>query len=268
MSRIGRRPVRCVLSKLLLALALGATIAAAQESYPFPGRVMDRKGLDAADSVVLVDTEKPGPGRWALYVVSNKDNHELLALDAYSEGALAASPVLEAFDAHSAYLHFYSDYGIYYGSIKYIFDLSSTKPPVKVRYGMLALTSVVRKNDKLDFSASFNQPGQIFQDGWHEQHAAIIVEPRDAGLPAYQIVEGAIPAEQSAGEPASLNGPGGEAVLVENTTPPGQPHRPSTILVDNKPYPAMIPTIGFYRQALPQKQAPGEIESDMCALVR
>src|SRR5579872_5156803 len=119
MLRIGSRPVRCALNKLLLVAALGAMIAAAQESYPFPGRVLDKKPLDAAHSVVLVDTEKPGPGRWGLYIVSKQNNQEPLALDMYSEGALGAAPVLEAFNSNSAYLHFYSDYGIYYGSIKY-----------------------------------------------------------------------------------------------------------------------------------------------------
>ena len=260
--------MRGALNKLLLASALAVTVAAAQEGYPFPGRVLDKKRLDAAHSVVLVDTEKPGPGRWGLYIVSNQNNQELLALDTYSEGALAAGPVLEAFGPNAAYLHFYSDYGIYHGSIKYIFDLSSGKPPVKIRYGMLAFTSAVRRNDKLDYSASFNQPGQIFQNGWHEQHAAIIVQPRDAAPPGYQIVEGAIPAEQSASEPRAMTGPGGEAVLVENTTPPGQPHRPSNIFVDNKPYPAPIPSIDFYRQTLPQKQAPAEIESDIGPFVQ
>ncbi|HUJ51345.1 MAG TPA: hypothetical protein VLW25_14145 [Bryobacteraceae bacterium] len=260
--------MRCALNKLLLAAALLATVAAAQESYSFPGRVLDKKPLDAAHSVALADTEKPGPGRWGLYIVSNQNNQELLALDAYSEGALAASPVLEAFGPNAAYLHFYSDYGIYYGSVKYIFDLSSSKPPTKIRYGLLGLTSVVRRNGKLDYSASFNQPGQIFQNGWHEQHAAIIVQPRDAGLPAYQIVNGAITPGQSAGEPRAMTGPGGEAVLVDNTTPPGQPHRPSTIFVDSKPFPAPIPTIGFYRRALPQKQAPGEMESDIGPFVQ
>ena len=42
--------------------------------------------------MVLVDQEKPGPGRWALYIISNRDNRELLALDVYSEGALGAAP--------------------------------------------------------------------------------------------------------------------------------------------------------------------------------
>ncbi|HTS49822.1 MAG TPA: hypothetical protein VMH05_17860 [Bryobacteraceae bacterium] len=252
--------MRCALNKLLLSAALLATMAAAQESYSFPGRVVGKKPLDAAHSVVLVDTEKPGPGRWGLYIVSNQNNQELLKLDVYSEGVLAAAPELEAFNSNSAYLHFYSDYGFYQGSIKYIFDLSSSKAPVKIRYGMLALTSVARSSDKLDYSASFSQPGQIFQDGWHEQHAAIIVEPREAGLPSYQIVQGAIPPEQSASPD--------EKVVVQNITPPGQPHRPSTVLVDNKSYPAPIPTMDVYRKTMPQKQAPAEIESDIGPFVQ
>ncbi len=245
--------MRCALSNGALLLALFVSGAAAES-----------KRLDATHTVVLDQNAE----ETRLFVISNETNQELLQLDAFPAKEVAASPRLEVIAPNSAYLHFYSDYGIYYGSIKYILDLSSSKPPVKIRYGMLALTSVVRRNDKLDFSASFNQPGQIFQDGWHEQHAAIIVEPRDAGLPAYQIVEGAIPAEQSASQPASLSGPGGEAVLVQNTTPPGQPDRPSIIVVENKLFPAPIPTIDLYRRALPQKQVPGEMESDIGPFVQ
>lgn len=251
--------MRCALNKFLLASAvLVASAAAGQEGYPFPGRVLDKKGLDAAHSVVLVDTEKPGPGRWALYVVSNRDNRELLAFDTYSEGALAASPVLETIGAHSAYLHFYSDYGLYQGSVKYIFDLAGGKPPVKIHYDILALTSISRDSGKLSYSASFGQ----------ERHATIIVAPRESELPSYQIVEGTHSPEPGPGEPAVLRGPGGEVVLVENTTPPGQEHRPSIIFVDNKPFPAPIPTIDFYRQTLPQKQPPGEMESDIGPFVQ
>ncbi len=245
--------MRCALSSSALLFALFVSGAAAES-----------KRLDTTHTVVLDQTAE----ETRLFVISNETNQELLQLDAFPAKEVAASPRLEVIAPNSAYLHFYSDYGFYYGSVKYIFDLSSTKLPVKIRYGMLALTSVVRRNDKLDYSASFDQPGQIFQDGWHEQHAAIMVEPRDAGLPAYQIVEGAIPAGQSANEPAALSGPGGEAVLVENTTPPGQEHRPSIIFVDNKPFPAPIPSIDFYRQTLPQKQPPAEMESDIGPFVQ
>ncbi len=237
--------MRCALSSSALLFALFLSSAAAES-----------KRLDATHLVVLDRTAE----ETRLFVISNQTNQELLQLDAFPATKFEASPSLEVIAPNSAYLHFYSDYGIYYGSIKYIFDLSNSKPPVKIRYGMLALTSVVRRNDKLDYSASFNQPGQIFQNGWHEQHAAIIVEPRDAGLPGYQIVDGAIPPEQSASP--------GENVTVQNATPLGQPHRPSTIFVDNKSYPAPIPTVDFYRQTLPQKQAPAEMESDIGPFVQ
>ena len=55
---------------------------------------------------------------------------------------------------------------------------------------------------------------------------------------------------------------------MQNATPLGQPHRPSTIFVDNKSYPAPIPTVDFYRQTLPQKQAPAEMESDIGPFVQ
>ena len=271
--------MRCALNSVLLAVTLFVASGVPQQHYPFLGRILDKKLLDSAHSVVLVDQEKPGPGRWALYIISNRDNRELRAVDPYSEGGLAASPVLEAFNANSAYLHFYSDYGMYHGSIKYIFDLFSAKPPVKIRYGILALTSVAHENDKLYYSASFgripsafdpvDQPGQIFQDSWHAQRATVIVEPRDSGLPSYKIIDGIAPRQERDGGIARF---GREVVLVQNTTLPGQPHRRSAIFVasgaSKATYPVPIPTIDFYRQTLPQKHPPGEMESDIGPFVQ
>src|SRR5579863_4406031 len=195
MSRIGSPPVRCALSSGALLFALFLSGAAAES-----------KRLDATHTVVLDQT----PEETRLFVISNETNQELLQLDAFPAKEVAASPRLEVIAPNSAYLHFYSDYGIYNGSIKYIFDLSSTKPPVKIRYDILALTSVSRDSGKLSYSASFG----------HERHASIIVGPRKSELPSYQIVDGAHSSGQVSDEPAVLRGPGGEAVLVENTTPP------------------------------------------------
>jgi hypothetical protein len=260
--------VRCVLHRLLTAMALLAASAVAQQSYPFQGRVVDEKPLDAAHSVVLLDSEKPGPSRWALYIVSNKDNSPVLALDTSGAGTLAASPTLEVIGPRFVYLHFHSDYGIYRGSLKYVIDVSSSKPPAKIQYGILALNSVERQGDRLHYSASFNQPGQIFEDGWHEQHATIILQPRDSALPTDQIVEGGVAAEQVATGPTTLTGPGGEAVQVANVTPPGQPDRPSVIFVDKKPYPAPIPTLDLWRQKRHDEQPPGEMQSDIGPFVQ
>ena len=256
--------MRCALNSVLIASALFAGTAIAQETYPFPGHVLEKKRLDSERSAVLVDTEKPGPGRWGLYIVSNQDNRQLLALDTDSDGALAASPVLETFNANSVYLHYYGDYGFYRGSIKYLVDRSPGTPAVKIPYDILGLSSLTRAGDKLSYFALSGDLGPFGP----KHRATIIVTPQDSRLPSAQIMDAAGAAEQAAVEPGASTGPGGEAVLVANVTPPGQSHRPSIIFVDNKAFPAPIPTLHFYQQTFPEKQPPAEMQSDIGPFVQ
>ncbi len=268
--------MRCVLNKIPLAFAILAVIAAAQDN-PAPEfntedlgyrlRTWQWKQLDP-NHVAVLGTAMIGAGKDGLrfLVVNTNHNERPLELDKFSEGELALSPRLEVINAQSAYLHFYGNYGFYRGSIKYLFDLGSGKLPVKVRYGFLALTSVSRVGGKLVYSASFPQAGEV-EPGWPTQHLRITVEP-NTGLPAYDVAGAGEPMHSTPVEPATLRGPGGEVVTVQNTTPPGQPHRPSTIFVDQKAFPAPIPTIDFYRQKLPQKQPPLEMESDIGPFVQ
>ena len=102
--------------------------------------VVAKKAVDAVYSVMVVEAEptelRPGipqrvpvPGRGptqiGIFVVSGKANHVRLVLDTYPLSSTGVCPTLEWATAHAAYLHFYSDYGYYHGSIKYIYDLSS-----------------------------------------------------------------------------------------------------------------------------------------------
>ena len=102
--------------------------------------------VDAAYSVMVVEAapsepRKLGVTQIGIFVVSGKTNQVRLVLDRYPLSGTAGYPTLEQPAAHVAYVHFYEDYGLYYGSVKYIYDLASAKPPLKIRYGMVALTS-------------------------------------------------------------------------------------------------------------------------------
>jgi hypothetical protein len=196
-----------------------------------------------------------------IFVVSGKTNQVRLALDRYPLSGTAGYPTLERATAHVTYAHFYEDYGLYYGSIKYIYDLASARPPLKIRYGILALTSSERRNGKLRYAASF---------GGSERHATIVIEPRAGdAAPAYSIADAPAPwAWDLAAEPARLATTDGQSVIVANKTPPGQPHQASGIYVIGKSggkqyYPAPIPTMALHRKLLPDTQAPGEIENDI-----
>ena len=219
---------------------------------------------DAEYSVMVVEAapsepRKLGVTQIGIFVVSGKTNQVRLVLDRYPLSGTAGYPALERATTHVAYVHFYEDYGLYYGSVKYIYDLASPRPPLKIRYGIVALTSSVRRNGKPRYSASF---------GGSERHATIVIEPRAGdALPAYSIADAPAPPDSS-GEPARLATADGQSAIVENKTPPGQPHRPSGIDVIGKSgskqyYPAPIPTMALDRKLLPDKQAPLEIEGDI-----
>ncbi len=235
-------------------------------------RVVARKAVDALYSVMVVEASPtelrpgipkripvPGKTRIGIFVVSGKADQVRLVLDTYPLSSAAAYPTLEQPTTHVAYVHFYADYGFYRGSVKYIYDLSSPRPPLKIPYGILALTSSARENGKLRYFASFGQS---------ERHATIVIGP-GAGdaAPAYSITDALAPWD-SAGEPAPLATTDGQSVMVENKTPPGQSHQRSGIDVIDKSgrkqfYPVPIPTMALHRKLLPGKQAPGEIDNDI-----
>ena len=222
--------------------------------------------VDAAYSVMVVEaapseSRKLGVTQIGILVVSAKTNQVRLVLDRYPLSGTAGFPTLERATTHAAYVHFYSDYGLYGGSIKYIYDLASPRPPLKIRYGILALTSSSLEDGKLRYTAS---------SGQSERHATVVIEPRAGdALPAYSIADAPAPwAWDPAAEPAPLATTDGQSAIVANKTPPGQPHQASGVYVIGKSggkqyYPAPIPTTALHRKLLPDKQAPGEIENDI-----
>ena len=111
-------------------------------------------------------------------MVSGTANRVQLVLDVFPEIESNGFPSLDPAGSHSVSLHFHSDYGIYQGSIKYIYDLSSGKAPVKIRYGMLALTSSRIQNGNLLYTAS--------SSGWTERYATVGIEPRAGSVPEVQ----------------------------------------------------------------------------------
>ncbi|MBZ5609391.1 MAG: hypothetical protein LAP38_14095 [Acidobacteriia bacterium] len=236
---------------LVLAIALWAGASAyAQDER----RVLAKKPVDATNSVMLVETRPAQITAGAqieigVFVVAEKDDQVRQVLDRLPLGATAGYPTLELIGANSAYLHFYSDYGMYQGSIKYSYDLAGGQPAVKIPYSMVALTDSWKVNGELYYAASFGR----------ENHAIIAITPREGDAnPSYKILEG------EGRKPAPSEE---DAVSVVNTTPPGQPHQPSGISIREggikKFYPVPVPSMAQHREAVPEKQAPGEIENDI-----
>lgn len=244
-------------------------------------QVVAKKPIDSADSVMLVEaapTElRPGASQpspvvsrtqIALLVASGARNQVRLMLDSLPLRDLSATPQLDQPTERSVNLHFYSDYGIYLGSIKYFYDLAGRQPQAKIRYGILALTSSTKVHGTLRYTASFGTASQV-QEGWSARHAMITIQPGAGESPAqYKIVDVPAPEENGYAEPTPLQAGGGESVLIDNQTPPGQLHHPSSIDVIGKSgrkqqFPPPVPSMNFYRKMLPGKQPPAEMWSDI-----
>ena len=257
--------MRCARSRRTALVVIGC-IAGLRAQSVQPGDLATKE-IDPTHVVLLRHVMIGNrPDGLTLSIVNKTSSGGPVELDRFREGELAATPRLEVIGNHLAYLHFYSDYGFYQGSIKYAFDLAGGKP-VKTRYGILAFTSVAHENGKLHYAASFGQAGQV-AEGWRERHATIVVEPHNGADPTVQIVEREVPMEPVSREPAELRGAGGEIVKVQNVTPPGQPHRPSAIFVNGEPFAAPVPTLELYHRSLPLKQSPAEVEGDIGPFVQ
>ena len=231
--------------------------------------------VDAAPTELWAGTSKRTPVLqktqiW-VFVVSGTGNQVRLILDFYPLRDLVGNPTLEEPAEHSAYLHFHKSYGMYDGSVKYIYDLSSKTPVQKIRYGILALTSVAREktkeNTKLRYLASF-RPIAGVPVGWKERDAIITITPAAGDLlPEYEIVDA--PAQENTyRDPTPLRVAGGESVIVANQTPPGRGDEHLAIFVVDKSgtkqmFSPPLPSMDFYRKTLPVKQPPLEMESDI-----
>ncbi len=244
-------------------------------------QVLEKKPIDSADSVMLVEAapteSRPGASQSspivsrtqiALLVAAGARNQVRLILDSLPLRDISATPKLDQPTERSVNLHFYSDYGIYLGSIKYFYDLAGQQPPAKIRYGILALTSATKVYGTLRYTASFGTASQV-QEGWSARHAMITIQPgAGASSPQFKIVDVPASEENVYAEPTPLRVGAGESVLIANQTPPGQPHHPSSIYVIEKSgrkqqFPPPLPSMNFYRKMLPAKQPPAEIWSDI-----
>jgi len=192
-----------------------------------------------------------------VFVVSGAANRVQLVLDLFPNDETKGFPSIDPGSANSVSLHFYSDYGIYEGSIKYFYDLPSGKPPVKFRYEMLALTSSRVRN------------GRIIYTGFSLDHGSeVSIEPRAGNvLPKYKITDVPGPAPETIREPVPLQLPDGRSVTISNT-PPGHAHQPAGISVSGKSgardfYPVPVPSVALDRRLRPKEQAPAEIENDI-----
>lgn len=248
--------MRCALSSAALfwAAAIGSSMAAAE---------LARARLDSGHSVVLARDA----GDIRLFIAAEPGGREVMPLDSFPKGSIAALPSIEVIGDHSAYLHFYGDYGLYYGSRKYVFDIGDGKAPIRIPYGIVSLRSVLRRDGTLNYQAFFADAGKV-QDSAAARQATITVQPRSGAYPNFQVLDIGLAREYPVLTEPAMRGSAGQKVIVEHHTPAGQPHQASALLVNDQSFPAPVPTPDLYRQTLPHKQPPGEIESDIGPFVQ
>ena len=241
-------------------------------------RIEGRKGVKAREEVLLVSASAKAAPRSPLrpvagvLLVSVPNNRVRLVIDIYRPKTSEPFPTLAAASAHTAYLDFYSDYGLYFGSIKYFFDDAHRTPPVRQRYRKLALVASAKSERRIvyDVMGGVDEPARktVTDDGL--TYRKLSLEPRDAGqAPAFRIAESPrFPFPPSEPGPTPIRGPTGASFLVVNKTPPGQTHQPSGIEVTEPNgkkhfYPSPVASVGVFGTEKPQKADRVQIEIDI-----
>lgn len=233
-----------------------------------------KKAIDAVWSVLAVDAAPvtsqpvglkremkpmpvPGKSQTGVFIVSGQSNRVHLVLDVLPVNG-NGFPTIDRANANSVVLDFGDGfYGLYYSSIKYFYDVATGKPPVKVRFGKLALrSSIIQKGTLLYTAFALDKVSQI------------AIEPRPGEAPPdFKVTRPPVPEIQSIPEPAPMELPDGRRVLITDT-PPGQPHRAAGVAIVSKAgtrefYPVPVPATAWERQLPPPQQAPGEIENNI-----
>lgn len=243
-------------------------------------QVLDKEPMDAADAVMLVEAAPTEPWRGTsrrapvypkeqigLFVVSGAGNQVRLVLDIFALNSVKARPKLEV-SGGAAYLNFYSDYGFYRGSIKYVFAPGKKRPPKRFRYGALALQSVTREGGDLQYRAAFpasrSEAGDL-PSGWQPRYSIITIHPRGgASAPSYKIADTQAIDDAVPRDPTPLQVGGDKVLVVHNY----QNNRGAGIEVERarprqrfRPLP--VPTVEQYAQLRPDAQKPAELENDI-----
>jgi hypothetical protein len=114
-------------------------------------RIEGRKNLSDTESVLLVGaSRKPrGPLAAGVFLVSGPANRVRLVIDLFWPKASEPFPTLVGASTHTVYLDKYSDYGLYFGSIKYFFDAASRQRPVKRPYRKLEIIGEEKRGGRL-----------------------------------------------------------------------------------------------------------------------
>lgn len=216
--------------------------------------LITRSEIDPQHAVVLVRAT-PGSNTtvvFGLYAVEGPENRVKLALDILP--GVDSLPTLELATPTAAYVHYYSDYGMYAGSVKYFYDLVVCKPPIKMPYHMVGLTTMTPFNESLLYNAAGAGSGTVASD---------LLITLNRHTPGTYKIDPAPPRATLPPVDPKVYRIGGQKITVDNVMHPGQLRHPSVIRVGAQSYPVPEPTKEFFHKMRRGKPAPRSIEIDI-----
>lgn len=151
--------------------------------------VYEKLPIDADAAIMLVeaapltDARRTGylnpdrtQSRFGLFAVSGPGNRVQATLDIFRPLIDYPLPVMESPSRGRVYIHWLGDYGLYYWTTRYLYDLSSNRRARKTDYGRLALDFVTADGPRLYYRASYtdHSPASL--------HGQSPVKSQSAGL--------------------------------------------------------------------------------------
>ncbi len=237
-------------------------------------RIEGRKNLSDTESILLIGASRKSPGQPAagLFLVSGRDNRVRLVIDIFRPKTSEPFPTLVAASTHTVYLDKYSDYGLYFGSIKYFFDAASRQRPVKRPYRKLEMIGAKKSGGHIiyDVIGGVDEPDHNRDPLAGLRYRKLTLYPREDGrAPAFRMADSryyAFPPPTP--DPPPVRTADGASFLVVNETPPGQTHQPSGIAVTEPSgkkrfYPSPVSSVGVFGTTRPQPRHGGILEIDI-----
>ena len=202
----------------------------------------EKKPIEGEESALLVASGR----RFGVFIVSGPANRVRAVIDIFDETESTGLPQLDTPARDSVVLHFFGDYGMYRGSMKYFFDASGAARPMKYQYNRIGLAHPKRDGGTL-----------IYEGAALNQAYRVAISPTSSSISK----NGAAP-DSPTPEPRSIQLPNGSSLTVTGT-PPGKEHQAAGIRIGNASYPVPVPSIELHRRMRVKDQAPIEIENDI-----
>ncbi|MEN6601895.1 MAG: hypothetical protein ABFD86_05715 [Bryobacteraceae bacterium] len=238
-------------------------------------QALDKRPIDSVYSLLLVNAAplvrnsqgtRPTPdfrrGQIGLFVVTGPRNQVYMVLDRYPSDTKHPWPSMEPPTSNAVYLHAFTDYGIYLGSTKYLYDLHTRRKTGKIEYEQMALKVSARGGGRLYYAAGTEVYPRTFR-------AIVTVEPREKAPPVIDVrlLKGEEPGTRIPGlgrkpvKEFALGGGRSLALIQRDSGPELDGIAIKSPRRDTVQYPVPVVDIGFQMKTRKASQRPLEIEN-------